>query len=108
MSHRFLVDANLPERLVYLLRDAGHEARHVRSLRLREDKAIWETALAMDAAIVTQDADFLQFLVRDRRTKLVLDTKGNRPFATILEDIRKALPEIEEALLAGEKLIELI
>ncbi len=43
----FLIDAQLPRRLVYRLRDAGHDATII-TIAIREDRII-----------VTKDADFV-------------------------------------------------
>ena len=57
---RFIIDAQLPPGLVRWLIDAGHEARHLEEVGLREaeDAAIWRYALDHQAVILTKDEDF--------------------------------------------------
>ena len=48
---RFIIDAQLPPGLARWLAEAGHEARHVEEVGLRdtEDAPIWRYALANQA-----------------------------------------------------------
>lgn len=57
---RFLVDANLSPRLADLLRAAGHDATHVRSLRLQDadDEVIFARAVDDGSVLVSEDTDF--------------------------------------------------
>ena len=57
---RFLIDAQLPPALARWLEQAGHEAKHVEEVGLREaeDAPIWRYALANQAVILTKDEDF--------------------------------------------------
>ncbi len=57
---KFLVDAQLPPALAVCLREAGHEAKHVDDVGLRdaEDGAVWAHALQGGLIIVTKDEDF--------------------------------------------------
>jgi predicted nuclease of predicted toxin-antitoxin system len=103
----FLVDANLPDRLVTFLREPGYVAQHVRRMRLPLDTTVWAKAIELDAVLITQDKDFLALLELDPRARLILDTRGNRPFATIMSDYQTALPILIEGLGDGDRLIEL-
>jgi predicted nuclease of predicted toxin-antitoxin system len=103
----FLVDANLPDRLVTFLREQGHVAQHVRRMRLPLDATVWARAIELNAVLITQDKDFLALLELDPRARLILDTRGNRPFATIISDYKTALPILIEGLGNGDLLIEL-
>ncbi|WP_205421243.1 DUF5615 family PIN-like protein [Rhizobium terrae] len=59
---RFLIDAQLPPALAIWLVEQGHEARHVMDCGLQSasDRQIWDTAAALNAAVVTKDEDFAQ------------------------------------------------
>jgi predicted nuclease of predicted toxin-antitoxin system len=103
----FLVDANLPDRLVTFLREQGYVAQHVRRMRLPLDTTVWAKAIELDAVLITQDKDFLALLELNPRARLILDTRGNRPFATIMSDYQTALPILIEGLGNGDRLIEL-
>lgn len=63
---RFLVDANLSPRLADLLRAAGHDATHVRSLGLQDadDEVIFVRAASDGAVLVSEDTDFAALLAR--------------------------------------------
>jgi len=54
-----LIDAQLPPSLARLLVAAGHQARHVREVGLRDapDPAIWDYAVREGAVILTKDED---------------------------------------------------
>lgn len=57
---KFLLDANMPRSALVVLREAGHEANHVRDLGLGDatDACIDERARSMVAVIVSRDLDF--------------------------------------------------
>jgi predicted nuclease of predicted toxin-antitoxin system len=57
---RLLVDQNLAGRVVELLRDAGHDAVHVRErgMQRAEDDEILRVAAAEDRVIISEDTDF--------------------------------------------------
>jgi predicted nuclease of predicted toxin-antitoxin system len=59
---RFLVDAQLPWRLCYLLRDNGHDAIHTRELPLQNRtpyEGVNQISLADERVVITKDADFV-------------------------------------------------
>jgi predicted nuclease of predicted toxin-antitoxin system len=66
---KFLVDNALPPQLAHLLREAGHEAAHVRDygLEAAEDSLIVELAEAEGRVIVSADSDFAMLLALARR-----------------------------------------
>lgn len=78
---KFLVDAQLPRRLVSRLREAGHEAVHTLELPLGNrtpDSAINEFSVREKYVVVTKDADFVtSFLLHRRPHKLLLISTGN-------------------------------
>lgn len=63
---RFLVDANLAERVARLLAGAGHDAVHVRELGMgaATDGEIFAKAADLGAVIVSEDTDFGAILAR--------------------------------------------
>lgn len=87
---RFLVDAQLPRRMVHRLRDAGHKAIHTLDLPLRnrtEDEEINELSVRENRVVITKDADFVNsFLLFGKPRKLLLVSTGNIT-NTDLEDI---------------------
>jgi predicted nuclease of predicted toxin-antitoxin system len=78
---KFLVDAQLPRRLVSRLRAAGHEAVHTLDLPLGNrtpDSVINELSLREGYAVLTKDADFVNsFHLQRRPRKLLLVSTGN-------------------------------
>lgn len=56
----YVVDANLSPRLAGLLRDAGHDAVHVRDIGLRaaSDDEIIDYAISTDRIVISHDTDF--------------------------------------------------
>jgi predicted nuclease of predicted toxin-antitoxin system len=78
---KFLVDAQLPRRLVRRLREAGHEALHTLDLPLGNrttDAVINELSERERYAVITKDADFVNsFLLSRRPYKLLLISTGN-------------------------------
>src|SRR3972149_9142883 len=95
----FLIDANLPRRLVRIFQERGHDAVH--TLDLPESSATADAALLNYAdenncAVTTKDSDFsTSFWLQDRPDKLLLISTGN---------IRNA--ELESLLIANfEQLI---
>lgn len=77
----FLIDANLPRRLVNIFRERGHSAVH--TLDLPEGNATADTALLdysdeHNSIVVTKDSDFsTAFLLLSRPYKLLLVSTGN-------------------------------
>jgi len=77
----FLVDAQLPRRLAYRLRDAGHDALHTLDLPKRNrttDAEIYEISARERRVVITKDADFVNsFLLARKPYKLLLISTGN-------------------------------
>ena len=78
---KFLVDAQLPERIAAWLTAAGCDAVHTLDLpdaNRSTDAAVAEVADLQGRAVVTKDADFVDsHLLYRRPVKLLLITTGN-------------------------------
>ena len=78
---KFLVDAQLPRRLVSRLLEAGHEAIHTLDLPLGNrtpDSIVNELSIREGYVVVTKDADFVNsFHLHRRPHKLLLISTGN-------------------------------
>jgi predicted nuclease of predicted toxin-antitoxin system len=78
---KFLVDAQLPRRLVSRLREAGHEATHTLDLPLGNrtpDSVINDLSAREGYVVVTKDADFVNsFHLHGKPRKLLLVSTGN-------------------------------
>ena len=98
---RFLVDAQLPRRLVYLLQQAGHDAVHTLDLpggNRTTDGEINQIAAREQRAIMTKDADFVNsFIISRRPEKLLLISTGNITNADLEALLVAALPTIQAA-----------
>jgi len=99
---KFLVDAQLPPRLVAWLVTRGHEARHVvdlpDGLRL-PDAEIWRLAAAEEAVVMSKDKDFLDLAaVRGTPPVVLLLGVGNASTQTLLGLLDDAWPVLSVEL----------
>lgn len=99
---KLLVDAQLPRRLAWRLREAGHDALHTLDLPDANRTAdAWINALSVreQRAVVTKDADFVDsFLLSGQPYKLLLVSTGNVTNAALEALILPRLAQIEAAL----------
>jgi predicted nuclease of predicted toxin-antitoxin system len=74
---KFLIDAQLPRRLVYRLQEAGHGAIHTLDLPLgnrSSDQIINEISEREQRIVITKDADFVNsFTLYGKPYKLLLN-----------------------------------
>ena len=104
-----LIDAQLPPALVRLLTDAGHQARHVAEVGLREapDPAVWDHAIRQDDVIFTKDEDFALRRLRAQSGPVVVWLRvGNCSTPALRKWLLPLLSEIERMVADGETLIE--
>jgi predicted nuclease of predicted toxin-antitoxin system len=103
---RLLVDQNLAGRVAEFLREAGHDAVHVRDLGMQraEDDEILRVALDEERVIVSEDTDFGALLARSGAAapSFVL-LRGADPLTAEARAalIAAALPQIASDLEAG-------
>jgi len=108
---RFLIDAQLPQRLAHRLNELGHEAIHVFGIGLATatDGDIWNAALARDAALMTKDRDFVTWRVaRSEGPAIVWLRFGNCDTDTLIKRVSGALDQIAAAVERGETVIEVV
>lgn len=100
---KFLLDAQLPPRLVKVLKRAGHEASHVYECGLltAPDRTIAKYPVKEKAVLITKDADFAALAHGPAVVWL-----GNVSNDALIAAVMAALPEIVAALEAGEGLVE--
>ncbi len=105
----FLVDAQLPPSLARWLEAHGHEAAHVSEIGLlfASDRAIATRAHGLGAVIVTKDEDFLLTLKDGKGPPAVLWLRvGNASNPALLAWLERRWPNSEQALVRGERLVE--
>ena len=102
---KFLIDAQLPRRLVKRFREAGFEAIHTLDLPLGNrtpDAEINDLSIREQYVVVTKDADFVSsFHLHRRPDKLLLVSTGNISnaelealFVANIEKISKAFSQL--------------
>jgi predicted nuclease of predicted toxin-antitoxin system len=105
---KFLVDAQLPRRLVYRLRKAGHDALHTLDLpngNRTSDADINALSMQESRTVVTKDADFVSsFIVSRVPYKLLVISTGNISNADLEALLLAQLPALEIALASNDYL----
>jgi predicted nuclease of predicted toxin-antitoxin system len=109
---RFLVDAQLPPLLCQFFVERGHDASHVFEFFEHDaaDAIIFEHARTISAVVVTKDEDFA---ARSDVTELGASPQilwlriGNCRNRALLATIARAWPDIQAALVRGERIVEL-
>jgi predicted nuclease of predicted toxin-antitoxin system len=98
---RFLVDAQLPQKLAVALTNAGHDAIHTLDLpdkNRTSDSLLQKIADAQGRIVVSKDADFLSsHLVSGTPQRLLEISTGNMANAQLLSLILGNLVRIEAA-----------
>ena len=99
---KFIVDAQLPRRLVNELAAAGHEVVHTLDLPLGNrtpDYEIATLAAREQRVVITKDSDFVtMFLLRGIPPKLLLISTGNISNDALSSLLAKNLSALEKAL----------
>ena len=103
---RFLVDENLSPLLAAFLRDAGHDALHVRDLGMARDDdfTVLAHARADDRVVVTADTDFGGLLAGsgERMPSVVLLRRlQGRRAAVQAQHLLEHLEDVQDDLVAG-------
>ena len=95
---KFLINAQLPRRLIHRLQAFGHEAMHTLDLPLGNrtpDDTINEVSLREHAIVITKDADFVDsFILHRQPYKLLLISAGNMTNADLEALLLQQLTDI--------------
>lgn len=89
----------------------GHVAEHVADLGMlaATDQEIWAFAKRLKAAIVSKDEDFAILSARDRQGPQVVWVRiGNATTQDLLARLERVWGAVEQALKAGERLVEVV
>ncbi len=107
---KFLVDAQLPNRLARFLLSAGYETLHTQELPQKNatsDVEINAISLKENRVVITKDRDFWDsFLIRKEPYKLLILTTGNITNAELEVLFLNNLPQLAE-LFIQHSLIEM-
>ena len=99
---KFIVDAQIPQRVARLLSQAGHDALHTLDLpeaNRTSDTAILQIAASESHVVVSKDADFVNSFILDRKPKkLLLISTGNIANANLEAVLRPNITIIVAAL----------
>ena len=99
---KFIIDAQLPRKIVFLFRNAGHDAIHTLDLPQKNttpDTEIIDIAEQQQRVVVTKDADFVEtFILTQRPSKLVVIATGNISNIELEKILVPVLPVIIAAL----------
>lgn len=108
---KLLLDAQLPDTLADMLREASYNAKHVKELGIEKskDRQIWEYAMLHKYAIMTKDKDFRDWiLVRSEGPIIIWLRIGNCSNLVLINWLIPMMPRVVEAVENGEKLIDLV
>ena len=106
---KLLVDNQLPVTLAHYFISLGHECQHVGALHLdtASDAEIWQYACHQGSVVVSKDEDFLYLASRAESTARLLWVRlGNCRTGALIEAFERSWPRIEQALLSGERVVE--
>lgn len=105
---KFFVDEQLPVSLARWLRESGHDAGHIHELGLRSaaDLAISERVADVRGVIVTKDSDFIELRRRQPEFQVLWLRVGNVGTSQLLARLEGVWPDVLQALLAGDPVVE--
>ncbi|MGD0129942.1 MAG: DUF5615 family PIN-like protein [Terriglobia bacterium] len=106
---KLLVDNQLPVALARHLTSLGHDCEHVAAVDLdaASDVEIWQYACQRGAVVVSKDEDFLYLASRPGSGACLLWVRlGNCRTRALIEAFERLWPQIERALLSGERVVE--
>jgi predicted nuclease of predicted toxin-antitoxin system len=102
---KFLADMGVSRGVVQWLRSEGHDAAHLAELGLQRlvDPGIFDKAFAESRIVLTFDLDFGEILAmsRDRIVSVILFRLNNTTTPFVIERLRAALRDANEALPSG-------
>ena len=107
---KFIVDAQLPERLKFWLIDNGHDAIHTNDLpqkHLTPDKDIIDIAEQQNRIVVSKDSDYYKYnLIHGIPKQILFITTGNIVNKELLRLFELNFQTIEQYFESGSQIIE--
>ncbi|MEM1134361.1 MAG: DUF5615 family PIN-like protein [Bacteroidota bacterium] len=107
---KFVIDAQLPKRLTYWIKDQGYDAIHTLDLpeqNLTEDGVIIRLSVEQQRVVISKDSDFYeQYILKGEPHKLLMVTTGNIVNKKLIELFQRNFSKICE-LLDDNNVIEL-
>ena len=106
---KFLIDQNLPVRLVDVIAAFDHDVEHVKLMGLATagDNEIWGLAASREMVVVSKDKDFLTLARRSGEgQQLVHLNQGNCSNDALYDIIRHNWTIIVSRLMQGETIVE--
>ena len=107
---RFLVDAQLPPMPAHWLREAGHDAKHVEDVNLRdaEDSHIWRHALDNQTVLITKDEDFADRARQNTDAPVIVWLRvGNVSNSALRKWFMPQLPQVVTWIEQGGRVLEI-
>ena len=107
---KLLVDNQLPVALARHLSSLGHECEHVEAVNLdaASDAEIWQYASQRGSVVVSKDEDFLYLASgAESAARFLWVRLGNCRTSALIEAFDRLWPRIEQALLSGERVVEI-
>ncbi len=106
----FLIDEDLPQSLSSLLRQRGHESRHIAELGLRglHDSRIFRAAQESGAVLISRDVGFANTLKYPPGTHqgiVVVRYPSKMPMDLLMEKVAASLAKLDEPEFAGALII---
>lgn len=107
---KFIIDAQLPKKLVFLFQECGFDAIHTLDLpsaNKTKDREINDVSFFEKRIVVSKDSDFVDsLLVSDKPYKLLFIATGNISNKALIDLLRKNLEMIVQEF-SSNRLIEL-
>jgi predicted nuclease of predicted toxin-antitoxin system len=106
---KFLIDAQLPPKLVQWFAAKGHEAEHVFYLEnlTSDDRLIWSVEIEANATIVTKDKDFVRYRRQSGGPQVLFIGLPNKSTSELCEYLEDNWQSLSLRLNAGQAIVEL-